>query len=116
MADLTSSDLTYTAKEPINGERVGNSRIRRVFKVATEAGDYPTGGLPLDGGKMGVPNSVESVKVLEPSTADEYQYVWDHSANKIKVIVDDGATGIPAEHANSAFTSPDELIIEVIGW
>jgi len=116
MADLVAADLTYAAEEPVNGERVGQSRTRRVLKVTTGSGDYPTGGLPLDASLMGVPNSVESVKILEPSIADEYQYVWDHSANKIKVIIDDGSTGIPAEHGNSAFTSPDELIIEVIGW
>ena len=65
---------------------------------------------------MGFHTVLESLKILEPSIADEYQYVWDKSANKIKVIVDDGTTGVPAEHANATFTSPDQLVIEVIGY
>lgn len=116
MADLTSSDLTYTAKDPINGDIVGDSKVRRVWAITTAAGDYPTGGLPLDKGAMGVPNVIETLKVIEPSVADNYQYVYDYANEKIKVIVDDGTSGVPAEHANSTFTSPDELIVEVIGW
>lgn len=116
MADLAASDLTYTALAPTNGEIVGGSKKRYVWAITTAAGDYPTGGLPLTNSKMGVPNSLESLRVLEPSAADAYQYYWDKSANKIKVLVDDGTSGVPAEHGNAAFTSPDQLVVEVIGW
>ena len=116
MADLVAADLTYTALEPLNGEKNSSGKVRRVFKITTAAGEYPTGGLPLDNNKLGVPNSLESLRVLEQSAADELQYVWDKSANKIKVIEDDGTSGIPAEFANATFTSPDELVVEVVGW
>jgi hypothetical protein len=116
MADLVAANLTYTALEPVNGEIMNGGKRRRVFAITTAAGEYPTGGLPLDNSLMGMPSSVESIKVLEASAADNFQYVWDKSANKIKVIVDDGTTGVPAEHANATFTSPDQLVIEVIGW
>lgn len=116
MADLVAADLTYTAQDPINGDIVGDSKVRRVWAITTAAGEYPTGGLPLDLGRMGVPNVIEALRVLEPSAADELQYVWDKSAVTIKVIEDDGTTGVPAEHANATFTSPDELIIEVVGY
>lgn len=116
MADLTSADLTYTAKNPVNGETVGDSRTRRVYAITTAAGEYPTGGLPLDKGAMGFPTVIETLKIIEPSVADNYQYVYDYANEKIKVIVDDGTSGIPAEHANATFTSPDELIVEVTGY
>lgn len=116
MADLVAANLTYTEQNPIGGEISESGKRRRVFAITTAAGDYPTGGLPLTNAKLGCPNSLESLRVLEPSAADMYQYVWDKSANKIKVIVDDGTSGVPAEHANAAFTSPDQLIVEVIGW
>jgi len=108
MADLVAADLTYTAQPPVDGERTASSRLRRVWTITTAAGDYPTGGLPLDATAMGMPNSLETLHVLEPSIADEFQYVWDKSANKIKVIEDDGASGVAAEHTNAAFTSPVE--------
>lgn len=116
MADLAASDVTYTAVEPVNGEIVGGSKRRRVFALTTAAGEYPTGGLPLDNDMLGMPNSLESLRILEQSAADAYQYLWDKSANKIKVLVDDGTSGVPAEHANATFTSPDQLVVEVVGW
>ena len=116
MADLVAADLTYTAKDPVNGDIVGDSKVRRVWAITTAAGDYPTGGLPLTKGSMGVPTVIESLRILEQSAADTYQYLYDASAEKILVLVDDGTSGVPAEHANAAFTSPDELIIEVVGY
>jgi hypothetical protein len=117
MADLAASDLTYTALEPVNGTMEGGSKIRRIFAITTAAGSYPTGGLPLDNNKLGCPNSLESLVVIEGDVADaKLSYQWDRSANTIVCVEDDGSTGVPAEHANAAFTSPDQLIVEVIGW
>lgn len=117
MADLVAANLTYTAQRPVNGTNAGDGKIRRVFAITTAAGDYPTGGLPLTNAKLGCPNNLESLKVLEGDVADPLlSYHWDHSANTIVVMEDDGTTGVPAEHANATFTSPDELVVEVIGW
>lgn len=113
MADLTASDLTYTI---LDRGKTSDGRQRVVAKIATGSGDYPTGGLPLTKGKLGCPSHLESLIIVEPSAADNYQYVFDRSAEKIKVIVDDGTSGVPAEHGNAAFTSPDELIVEAVGW
>ena len=55
--------------------------------------------------------------MLEPDNADPLlTYYWDKSANTIQVFEDDGTSGVPAEHANATFTSPDELIVEAVGW
>ena len=117
MADLVAADLTYTAQDPVNGEIVGESRRKRIFKISTAAGEYPTGGLPLTNGKLGMPNSLESLRILEQDVADPLlSYHWDKSANTIVVMEDDGTSGVPAEHANATFTTPDELIVEAVGW
>ncbi len=117
MADLAAADLTYTLQEPADGDRVGGGKKRYVFAITTAAGEYPTGGLPLTNGKLGCPNSLESLTVLEGDVADPLlSYHWDKSANTIVIMEDDGTTGVPAEHANATITSPDELIVEVIGW
>lgn len=117
MADLAAADLTYTAQNPVDGDIVGDSRVRRVFAITTAAGEYPTGGLPLTNGKLGCPNSLESLRILEQDVADPLlSYHWDKSANTIVVMEDDGTSGVPAEHANATFTSPDQLIVEVVGW
>ena len=112
MADITG--FTYTAVG--SGEMTESSKVKRRFALTTAAGEYPTGGVPLDNNKLGCPTSLDSLVILEPSAADELQYVWDKSANKIKVIEDDGTSGVPAEHANATFTDPDQLIVEVVGY
>ena len=112
MADI--STFVYTAIG--SGEMTQASKVKRRFALTTAAGEYPTGGLPLDNNKLGCPTSLDSLIVLEPSAADAYQYFWDKSANTIMVLVDDGTSGVPAEHANATFTSPNQLIVEVVGW
>jgi hypothetical protein len=116
MADLVAGDVTYTALDPVDGVSE-NGRIRRIFTLTTAAGAYPTGGIPLDNDKLGCPNSLESLVFLEQDPGDPLlTYTWDKSANKIFVVEDDVSTGVPAQHANAAFTSPTQLIVEVIGW
>ncbi len=117
MADLVAADLTYTAQEPVNGEKFESGKKRFVFAITTAAGDYPTGGLPLTNANLGCANSLESLTVLENDVSDALlTYHWDKSANTIVVMEDDGTTGVPAEHANATFEDPDELIVEAIGW
>jgi hypothetical protein len=114
MADLVAADVTYTE---LGKELTESGKVRRRFQLTTAAGEYPTGGIPLDNNKLGCPNSLDSLVVLENGAADvELQYRWDRSANTIVVIEDDGTSGVPAEFANATFTSPDQLIIEVLGW
>ena len=114
MADLAAADLTYTE---LSNRMGGSSRVIRVFAITTAAGEYPTGGLPLDKGAMGFSVILESLKVLEGDVADPLlSYQWDRSAETIVCVEDDGTSGVPAEHANATFTSPDQLIIEVSGY
>lgn len=116
MADLESTDLTYTEQGRPGGRLDHQGNNVRIWKITTAAGEYPTGGLPLDNGQMGCPNELLALRVLDESQADTYQYLWDKGANTIKVLVDDGSSGVPAEHGNTTFTSPDELIVESVGW
>jgi len=114
MANLAAADLTYTL---LSEEMTDSHKVRRRFAITTAAGEYPTGGLPLDAARMGYPVVLESVIILENDVADPLlSYTWDRSANTIFVVEDDGTTGVPAQHANATFTSPNQLIIETIGW
>ena len=114
MADLAAADLTYTELSSHMGE---SSRVKRRFAITTAAGEYPTGGLPLTKAKLGCPNVIESLVIIESYASDPVlSYKYDRSAEKLKVIEDDGTSGVPAEHANATFTSPDQLIVEVSGY
>lgn len=113
MANLVASDVTYTVlkRTKINGSP---SRYRHLLAVSTAAGDYPTGGIPLDIARMGFRAVVESVSVLEGNGATAHMYKYDYSAFKLKIYTEQ--TNAYAEHPNSAFTSPDQLVIEAIGY
>jgi hypothetical protein len=117
MADLVAADLTYTEQGREGGrlDHLGNSV--RIFAITTAAGEYPTGGLPLSNGKLGCANELVALRILEQDVADPLlSYHHDVSANTIVIMEDDGTSGIPAEHANATITSPDQLIVEAVGW
>jgi hypothetical protein len=114
MADLAAGNLTYTL---LGEDMTEGSKVRRRFAITTAAGEYPTGGLPLTNASMGYTAVLDSLIVLEGDVADPLlSYHWDKSAATIVCMEDDGTSGVPAEHANATFTSPDELIIEVVGY
>jgi len=110
MADLVAADLSYELQTQDIEDKYRENRI----KITTAAGEYPTGGLPLTNAKLGMPNEVRSLVVLEGSTADIFSYDWDKSADKLVVLRE--VAGVIAEHTNSTFTSPDELVVLVKGW
>lgn len=117
MADLVAADLSYE----IVGNAARKGRIENesgyrtfVLKITTAAGDYPTGGLPLDRAAMGVPQTIVSLSILEANASNTDLYKFDRSAEKIKVFQE--GVAIYIEHPNTAFTSPDELIVEVVGY
>ena len=112
MADIAASDLTYTSVDSIDD--IQDKYRVRVFAITTAAGDYPTGGLPLDLDKLGTPNELRSLLIIEGNAAGTDLYKFDHSANKIKVFQEGVAVYI--EHPNTAYTSPNELIVRVEGW
>jgi len=115
MADLTAADLTYTQQGTTKLDNKGNKVS--VFAITTAAGEYPTGGLPLTNAKLGCPVFLESLKILESDVADSLLiYEHDVSANTIFVKEDDGTSGVPAQHANATFTSPDQLLVEATGY
>ena len=57
MADLVASDLTYTL---LGEDMTEGSKVRRRFAITTAAGEYPTGGLPLDSNALGTAQTTPS--------------------------------------------------------
>ena len=97
MADLVAGDVTYTA---IKLRKV-NSRNHNLFKLAFGDGvdTVPANGIPLDIGKMGCPNVVESLKVVDQGTSG-YTFQYDQSA--VKLVVMQNASHTHALHLNNA--------------
>lgn len=84
MANLVAGDVTYTVKKQ---RTLGNSL--KSYQVQLAFGDgsktYPAGGIPISIGKLGCPNEVQSLQVVEQGTSG-YKFQYD-SANKKLIML-----------------------------
>lgn len=84
MADLVAGDVTYTLK----AQSISNLSIKSV--VASMAfGDgsktYPSGGIPLTIGNLGLPNSVQSMEFIDLGTSG-YVFSFDTTNTKLRMF------------------------------
>jgi hypothetical protein len=84
MAGIGTADVTYTVK---NFRRLGNSKVHNRVQLAFGDGakTYSAGGVPLVIGSLGCPNVVESLTVVEQSTAG-YMFSFISSTNKLAIF------------------------------
>lgn len=121
MADVAAGDLTYTEKVG-RSELTGSSKLKYVWSVTFGDGTdtYPSGGIPLTKAKLGLPNVIESVNIIEAEADDGYIYKYDDSAEKVRIYFadyDGTADGALIElTAGTTAVAAAELILEVTGW
>lgn len=84
MADIAAANVTYT----ILNRRIGESG-KRMNRVRLAFGDgaltYPANGVPITIGKLGCPNDVESMTIVDQG-ASGYQFQYDQSAKKLIIM------------------------------
>lgn len=133
MADIASSDVTYTLVKQ-RKEESGHKVINFTLAFGDGAKTYPSGGIPLTAAKLGCPNQVLSLKLIDAGNANGFMYKYDLSNNKIRIYQTDAHThSIPAgtdagggTSGASTAAASDELgnvavvattiKIEVVGW
>jgi hypothetical protein len=106
MAGFGTADVTYTVK---NLRTLGNSlkhnRIQLTFGNSSLT--YSAGGIPLVIGNLGCPNTVQSLTVVEQSTAG-YLFSFISSTNKLAIFQGAGVSHshpiIVASNAGTAGT------------
>ncbi len=102
MADLAASDVTYT----VDNQFPTQGGVKK-YKISAAFGDgaltYPTGGVPLTKAKMGVPNVIQSLTVMEAAAGNGFLYKYDESTAKIRIYQGD--------NDNAA----DAALIELVG-
>lgn len=104
MPDIAASDLTYNFqmrdKTPIG--QMGYL-ARGTITFGNGSLTYPTNGIPITKGKMGLPYSVKSLKVIE-TNAKGYSFEYDVSAEKLRLFLSAGFTPSGTLSSNSAGT------------
>lgn len=84
MADIASSDVVYTLVKQ-RKEDSSNKVINLTAAFGNATLTYPSGGIPLDKAKMGVPNHIVSLTISSPASADGLIYKYDQANNKIRI-------------------------------
>jgi len=84
MADLAAGDLTYSI---LTKRTLGNSRksIRASIAFGDGALTVPANGIPISKAKLGCPNIIESLIVVDQGTSG-YRFQYDQSAEKLVVL------------------------------
>jgi hypothetical protein len=119
MADIAAANVTYTITERQALPGVGTRNV-----VTVVFGDntltYPTGGVPLDKQKLGCPNSLSKLVVVDQgANAKGFKFEWDKANNKLLVLIEAAVgTNTPlAQHTNATFVpNPATLIVEAVGY
>lgn len=120
MPDIAAADVTYThAPGNVNYERGLGIRRLVIIAFGNNSLTYPTGGVPLDKVKLGCPNSLRSLQVLDQgANARGFKFEWDKANNKMLVNIEAAVgTNTPlAQHTNATFVpNPATLLLEVTG-
>lgn len=110
MAALGTADVTYTLlnQRTLQDSRKYN-RMKLVFGDA--AGTYSAGGIPIEIGKLGCPNVVESFIVFDKGTSG-YSFSYDQTNKKIVMFQAPAQTHTHDIKAIGGLTSSEPLLLD----
>lgn len=121
MADIAASGVTYVEKGG-RSELTGSSKVKTVFEVSFGDGTdtYPSGGIPLTKGKMGLPNVIETINFVEADADDGFVYKYDDSAETVRIYQSENsgtdAAAMVEFVGGTTAVAATSLIIEATGW
>jgi hypothetical protein len=107
---MPAGHVTYTVRDRL---RIGKRYL--IFAAITFGAStndlYPSGGVALTNGSMGLRNNPDSLVILE-SNGSSALYEWDRSANTIRIF-----TEARVEFDSNVTTMSDTALeVMIIGW
>lgn len=102
MANLVAADITVTF---LNQRRINGLSY---FNVQLAFGDssktYPAGGVPVSGGALGCPNTIQSLTVYDKGTSG-YEWSFDRTNNKLVALQSAAGSAVGSHtHVQDAHT------------
>jgi hypothetical protein len=119
MPDIAAANVTHTIS---SRKKLESGEVSNVLTVAFGDGalTYPTNGVPLTAAKMGCPNNILSVNIINPDASNGFVYKYDLANNKIRIyqgnndgVADSALVELVGASATPAAAS---LVIEAIGY
>lgn len=117
MADIAAANVTVTVnrRDDVNGLR----RNECTVSFGDGALTYPTGGIPLAKGKLGMARYIDEVKITE-SNGNALLYEYDISAETIRAFFPTQQTGGAGNRAGVEFTgastAPAATALRIVAW
>lgn len=123
MADIAAGDVTYALKDGARVPKADNAgRKHYVYEITFGDGTdtYPTGGVPLTKGNMGLTEAIEEFYIMDAGSANGFVYKYDYDNEKIRIYQGDNdaeSDGALVELAGGSATPAEAtLIVKVVGW
>lgn len=119
MADIASGDVTYTL---LKQTRDNSSRSENLVQVAFGNGTltYPSGGVPLVKGSLGLPTNVDELILVDAANANGFVYKVDLTNLKLRIYQGDNDNVADAALielvAATATPAAATLKLKAIGW
>jgi hypothetical protein len=118
MPSIAVTDVTHTVVRT----QVMGQAPRKVVSATLTFGDgaltYPAGGVPLDKTKLGCPNIIESVDLVDAGSADGFIYKYDLANNKIRIYQGDNpnVAAAPAVELGAVAVAAKTIKADFYGW
>lgn len=118
MADIAAADVAYTLQSG-TAKTEGDSRQGAVYKIVFGDGalTYPSGGVPLTKGNLGLPTVIEEFFIMDSNDANGLIYKYDYENAKLRIYTgdnDETADG-PLVEVSGALAATT-LYVKAIGW
>lgn len=90
MADLAAGDVTYTVLSQ-SRDNFSRALVTATLVFGDGVKTYPSGGIPITGGNLGLPNNIDNLNVFDFGAAG-YVVSYDRANQKIRLFQRDQHT------------------------
>lgn len=107
MPQISTSNVTYAYVEGSARANPSNPVTERLMTISFGNGTltYTNGGIPLQKAKLGCPESLQSLIMLDSGSGVGYVCKWNQTANTIRLYQDANVTAAAAAALTEVLTS-----------
>lgn len=107
MPQIAAGDVTYTAMEGYARANPADPMPERGMVITFGNGTltYTNGGIPLDKTKLGCPNYLHSLVMMDSGSGVGYVAKWNQTANTVRLYQDANVTAAAAAALTEILTS-----------
>ena len=115
MSAYALSGSSFTLQGKAQKSESGRKVVLSKIVMGDGSSTYPTGGIALAGAFLGLPVTIESIKIID-NGEQGINYTWDSVNQKLRGFITGLASAVESE-LTSGFTMPvHSILVEAKGW